>query len=138
MSTNPRPESRKVVLRLSSAVIAILAAAVSVAAGLSKPFTWQIYLATSVALAGVLGTGLWRLQLPEGPAGRPHSTRSAVACWSALAIAVLAFELVEYFSSPRIAHPTLSSMLSAVDVEGFVRAGLFLAWIGGGWWLWAS
>jgi len=39
-------------------------------------------------------------------------------------------------SSPRDAHPTLSSLLNVLTGHEVLRGLLFTAWLAAGWWMW--
>lgn len=115
------------------------AAADSVLAAGSRPFTWRADLTTGLGLAGVVLVGLTSIRLqrhqpiaPSDPVGTPPS-RPAMLAWGALVAAVTAFELINYFANPRATHPTISSLL---DGHAVLRGLLFAVWLGAGWWLW--
>jgi hypothetical protein len=120
------------------------AAADSVLAAGSRPFTWRADLTTALGLAGVVLVGLTSIRLQRhqpitasDPAGAPPSWPALLA-WGLLAAAVTTFELVNYFESPRKTHPTISSLLDALAGHDVLRGLLFAAWLGAGWWLWRS
>jgi hypothetical protein len=57
----------------------------------------------------------------------------AVVVWSAIAAAVLAWELLALRSSPRSQHPTISSLVETIEQHHVGRIVLFLAWLWLGW-----
>jgi len=74
--------------------------------------------------APVAGTGEAR------PARR---FRLAVAVWSSIAAAATAWELLALRSSPRSAHPTISSLVESIEQYHSGRVALFFAWLWLGW-----
>jgi hypothetical protein len=112
---------------------ALAAAAVyALCAATTTPFTWAanaVTLAPIVALA-VLAVTRWPahpkpLALPETQRAR-HPYRP----WAVLSVAVAAWELVEYLArGSRGAHPTLSSMVDALDRHYVATAALFFGWL---------
>jgi hypothetical protein len=116
------------------------AAADSVLAATSRPFTWRADLTTGVGIAGVVLFGLAGVRLtrrqevaPADPASTPSS--HAQLAWGLLAGAVVGFELVNFFTRPRSTHPTISSLLDLLAGHEVLRGLLFAAWLGAGWWL---
>jgi hypothetical protein len=64
------------------------------------------------------------------PARRATAARShGVAVWGALGTLAIAFELCNYFLSPRNAHPTVSYFLAEVAAHPWSRGVLFAAWL---------
>jgi len=120
------------------------ATADSVLAALSRPFTLRADLATGVGLATVVLIGLVNFRLHDRqevvvthvPATRPG--RPVTLAWGALASAVVIFELVSYFATPRETHPTISSLLDVLAGHEVLRGLLFATWLGAGWWLWRT
>jgi hypothetical protein len=122
--------------------LVLFAAADSVLAAGSRPFTLSADLETGFGLAGVVIIGLTTLRLRPTPkdtfadvAGTPPGRRSLVA-WGTLASALVIFELVNYFAGPRSTHPTVSSLLDVLAGHEVLRGLLFATWLGAGWWLW--
>lgn len=111
-------------------------------AATSRAFTWRADITTGVGLAGVVLFGLATLRLERrqdgavaAPARTPPS-RGATLTWATLASAVVIFELVNYFATPRSSHPTISSLLDLLAGHEVLRGLLFVTWLGAGWWLW--
>jgi len=118
-----------------------VAAADSVVAATARPFTWRADVATAVGIAGITLVGLvplWRQRRRLGPpaTASPQVPRAAAVAWTTLAAAVVAFELVNFFASPRSRHPTISSLLDVLTGHEVSRGLLFAAWLAAGWWLW--
>lgn len=120
--------------------IAGVAAADSVVAAMARPFTGWADGATAVGIAGVLGGLVLLRRRRHHEVGRKSPSqealpRSAALAWAALALAVAAFELVNFFAAPRREHPTISSLLTVLTGHEVLRGLLFVAWLGAGWWL---
>lgn len=76
----------------------------------------------------VLGTRLER----RGTERRANITAVTALPWVALVIAVVGFELFNFFQHPRGDHPTMSSLINEVDVLP-VRRVMYLGWLALGW-----
>ena len=112
---------------------ALAAAAVyALCAATTTPFTWAANVVTAVPIVvlAVLALARWPahpepLRLPEAQRVR-HPYRP----WVVLSAGVVAWELVEYLArGSRAAHPTLSSMLDALDRHYAGTAVLFFCWL---------
>ena len=102
------------------------------------PFTSGANLVTALALfVGLIAQFVCRLvdrarrksanyTLTAGPSDRGLRTQVP---WIVLAMAFTAFELLEYVSEPRRAHPTFSSLTDELTSSQAGRAVLFLAWL---------
>jgi len=93
-----------------------------------RPFTWPAFVLTAIPALVIVGLSLPRMVRTE----RPAPVRG-VGLWVGLATAVVLWELVAYVQSPRDEHPTLSSMLDALESNPLARAVLFVAWLALGW-----
>ncbi len=62
----------------------------------------------------------------------PRIAAASLLPWAALVIAVVGFELFNFFQHPRGDHPTMSSLINEVDVLP-VRRVMYLAWLALGW-----
>ena len=119
-------------------VVAIAAGcALVVGAALTTPFTLDGDLVTALALGAFLAVQGGFLIRARQRGDRPEvatfpSFRRFVP-WVAVFLAVTAFELLSYFSEPRHAHPTLSSLSDDLTSSPTGRAVLFLAWLMLGW-----
>jgi hypothetical protein len=110
----------------------VAAAAYSLCAATTTPFTWAADAVTGVPIVAlaVLAVARWPahpepLTLPEAQRAR-HPYRP----WVVLSAGVLAWELVEYAGrGSRSAHPTLSSMVNALDRHYVGTAVLFFGWL---------
>lgn len=99
------------------------------AAGLSA-FSWSATLAW--ALPGVIvAVAVARRRRPDAVAA-PVSRTGATA-WAVTIAGVVVWELVQYRSSPRSAHPTLSAMTDALLESRPARAVAFACWLVCGW-----
>jgi hypothetical protein len=74
----------------------------------------------------------------DPPAGTPVPFAWGVACWVVMAALVVGWELFNYANSPRAAHPTVSSLLDAVDSSHVGKSITFFLWLLLGWYLIAS
>ena len=123
---------------------ALLTASVSVTRSFTRPA------AVLVAIALLLAVGAVAMQLLGGPppalvARRelPLDEASAVAPrragWIVWAIAIgvaAAWQLWNYFSSPRSDHPTISHLLDGlIHPPGIGRGAAFAIWLATGWYL---
>jgi hypothetical protein len=114
--------------------VAALAAAAAYALGAATttPFTWAADVVTAVPIVAlaVLAVARWPahpepLALPE-----PQRARHPNRPWVVLSAGVVAWELAEYLArGSRAAHPTLSSMLDALDRNYAGTAVLFFCWL---------
>ncbi len=109
--------------------LAALAAAYSLGAAATTPFTWQADLLTAVPIALLALAALVRWPRHPRPRPVPAGTRPYLP-WLALVAAVVAWELAAYLAhGQRAAHPTLSSMADAVDRQYLLKALMFFAWL---------
>jgi hypothetical protein len=118
--------------RVSWRVVAVVAAALAyswVASGL-RPFTHPEAVAVSIPLV-VSGVALLLARAGDDGEGRRRGTW----VWAALFIALVAWELVSYRLSPRVDHPTLSSIADWAMSTHPGRFGMFAAWLVVGYWL---
>jgi len=115
-------------------------AAYALGAAATTPFTVAADVVTAVPIVAmaIAAAVLWPVRpVPVPPAGGgPGQSRRSdghghpYRAWVALAAIIAAWELVEYLArGSRGAHPTLSSMLDAVDRIYALKAALFAAWI---------
>ncbi len=76
----------------------------------------------------VLGTRFDR----HGTERHSRITAATLLAWAVLVVAVVGFELFNFFQHPREDHPTMSSLINEVDVLP-VRRAMYLAWLALGW-----
>jgi hypothetical protein len=106
-----------------------VAAAYSLGAAATTPFTWQADLLTAVPIALLALAALVRWPRHPRPRPAPAGTHPYLP-WLALAAVVSAWELATYLAhGQRAAHPTLSSMADAVDHHYLLKALMFFAWL---------
>lgn len=120
----PEPAYRRArdwVPRIAGAVV-LVAYAVAVAS--VRSFTWPALVLTAIAGIAVLVFAARRRE----PRERTPAERG-LALWAVLAIVFIAWELVAYFQSPRDAHPTISSLLDALEAHRPLRGALFIGWV---------
>ncbi len=110
----------------------VLGAAYSVAAAATTPFTWQADLVTALPI-GALAVAVvvrWPLRTRARPRASADGVRHPFAPWVVLLAAVVAWELVQYLTAgSRAQHPTLSSMVDAVDRYTALKAVVFFLWL---------
>jgi hypothetical protein len=117
--------------RVTWRVAAVVAGALVyswIASGL-RPFTHPEAVAVGIplVLAGIV-------VLRVHPAD-PEPTRRGTWVWGMLLAALLSWELVSYRLSPRVDHPTLSSIADWAMSTHPGRFVMFAAWLGVGSWL---
>jgi hypothetical protein len=112
----------------AAAVVAVALAYSWIASGL-RPFTHPEAVAVAVPLV-VAGVAMLRMR---PGAGSP--THRGTWVWVTLFAALVAWELVSYRLSPRVDHPTLSSVADWAMSTHPGRLGMFAAWLGVGYWL---
>jgi hypothetical protein len=116
-----------------SPALLTLGTAYALVAAATQPFSWQADLMTAVPVAALAVGAIvfW----PRHPAtsevpGRRHPYRP----WVAALVVVVTWELVnDVLPGARGEHPTLSSMLNAVDRHYALKVFVFLAWLSLGW-----
>jgi FtsH-binding integral membrane protein len=111
----------RALVKVAGAVVLVAYAALVASV---RSFTWPALVLTAIAGLAVLVLAARRPE-PEGTA----SAGRGIVLWAVLTAAVIAWELVVYLQSPRDAHPTISSMLDALEGHRPLRAVLFIGWI---------
>jgi hypothetical protein len=117
--------------RVSWRVAAVVAAALAyswIASGL-RPFTHPEAVAVAIPII-VAGIAVLRMRPGTG-----SPTRWGTWVWVALFAALVAWELISFRLSPRVDHPTLSSIADWAMSMHPGRFGMFAAWLGVGYWL---
>jgi hypothetical protein len=117
--------------RVTWRVVAVLAGALAyawIASGL-RPFTHPEAVAVAIPLV-VAGIAVLRVR---GDAW--DATRRGAWVWGALFAVLVVWELVSYRLSPRVDHPTLSSITDWAMSTHPGRFGMFTAWLAVGYWL---
>ena len=110
----------------------VAAAAYALFAATTTPFTWAANAVTALPMLAlvVVAVACWPahpepLSLPEAQRAR-HPYRP----WEVLFAVVVAWEVAEYLArGSRGAHPTLSSMVNALDRRSAGTAVLFFGWL---------
>jgi hypothetical protein len=123
--------------RVSWRVVAVVAAALVyswIASGL-RPFTHPEAVAVSIPLV-VAAIALLRSQraIRTAPAAHEEVARRGTWVWAALFVALVAWELISVALTPRVDHPTLSSMSDWVMSIHPGRFAVFAIWLGVGYW----
>jgi phosphatidylserine synthase len=111
--------------------LAVVGVAYALVAANTTAFTRSANIVTGVPIVvlAVLVVVRWPLRarpLQLDPSEAPHPWRA----WVALFAAVVAWELADYAArGSRADHPTLSSMLDAVDRSYVLKAIVFFLWL---------
>jgi hypothetical protein len=117
--------------RVTWRVVTVLVGALAyswIASGF-RPFTHPEAVAVAIPL---VVAGIAALRVRVGAEGAAH--RGAWV-WGALFAALVAWELVSYRLSPRVDHPTLSSIADWAMSTHPGRFGMFAGWLAVGYWL---
>lgn len=102
-------------------------------AAATSPFSWPADIVTAIPIVAVAVAAvvLWparpdrSAELVDSDAARP-----SYLGWVALLAVIAAWELVEYLArGSRSMHPTLSSMVDALDARFWGKAIVFLVWL---------
>jgi hypothetical protein len=106
-----------------------------IASGL-RPFTHPMAVMVSVPLV-IAGIALLRSRRRLDAARDAGETvaRRGTYVWVILIALLLGWELISYRMSPRVDHPTLSSIADAFMEARPRRFALFVAWLACGYWL---
>ena len=117
-------------------VALVVSAGYALGAAATTPFSLAANIVTGLAIAivTVLAIVLWPARperagvlVPDAEGSRP---RHPYAAWVVLLAVVVGWELVEYLlRGSRSAHPTLSSMIDALDAHYLAKALVFFAWL---------
>jgi hypothetical protein len=124
--------------RVSWPVVVVIAAALGyswVASGL-RAFTHPMAVAVSIplVLAGIVLIRSSR-RLDAAAAAGDTAPRRGTWVWVTLIVLLLAWELISFRLSPRVDHPTLSSIADAAMSTHPGRFIVFVAWLASGYWL---
>jgi hypothetical protein len=133
-----------VIGRRGTAVIAVMGVAYALAASFTRPFTGPADVVTSIPLVVALVVTLrWSRMARRSEVRHVDGVEAAAPprqpwWWivpTTPIVAVVAWELYCFFSLPRVAHPTLSSLIDILDsTRGGKIVGVAL-WLGLGWFL---
>jgi hypothetical protein len=131
-------ETTRPARRVSLPVVLVVAVALVyawIASGL-RAFTHPETVAVSIPLA-VAGIAILRSRrrLDAARAAGEPVTRRGTWVWVTLLVLLLGWELVSYRLSPRVDHPTLSSIADAIMSYRLGRFVVFVAWLATGYWL---
>jgi hypothetical protein len=124
--------------RLRLIALAVCGCGLAVWVSFTKPFSSAADLVTAVPLAAMLVVQILLVLQPKRRSGADLPPRRVVAfskclVWITLSVFVVAFELYNYLSAPRSAHPTLSSLSDELSGHHLGKTLLFLAWLALGW-----
>ena len=104
-----------------------------------RPFSPGAFHALLIAVGVVIAVGAAVRRLRRASNTRDRATReashfhSAAVVWSAVGVAIVAWELIALRSLPRSAHPTISSFVESAEQYHVVRLGFYALWIALGW-----
>jgi hypothetical protein len=111
------------------AALLVAGVAYALGAAATTPFSLAANVLTGIpiVLLGVLAIARWPLR-PQPV--RPPGGRRPFRDWIILGVAMLAWEVVVYAArGSRADHPTLSSMVDAVDRYYVLKVVLFFGWL---------
>jgi hypothetical protein len=116
--------------------VAFVAGSLALAAAVAEthPFTTAADLFTSLGLAYLAIEVARNLTRPVRAVEPPIPTGGPARSWPWLVLAaiVVAFELVSFFLSPRVDHPTLSSLYDSATTWHALKGVAFFTWMVGG------
>jgi len=116
-------------VRLRRTVGLVLAAAYALGAATTTAFTGSADVVTAVPIVGVAVLVLVRWPLRTRPVAAAPGVAHPWRAWAVLFFALVAWELAEYLArGSRADHPTLSSMLDAVNRQFGLKALVFFLW----------
>jgi hypothetical protein len=117
---------------LATAVVGLVAAiGLSAWAAATDPFTSaaDAVSAIGIGLVAIEVAVRWRRPALVTGADQDRAARARWWPWLALAGALLALELVSFYSGPRVDHPTISSLYDSATRWRAVKAAFFLGWL---------
>jgi hypothetical protein len=126
-----RPTSAREVRAIEAGLVGVIAGYSWWAAGL-LPFSAPIDTAVAIP-AGIAVALAWGRNSMRSRPDKPALTWRSAAPWLGLIGLLVVLETVNYFSSPRPDHPTLSSMADSLMGSHPGRAAVFAAWLALGW-----
>jgi hypothetical protein len=133
-----------VVGRRGTAVIAVVGVAYAVVTSFTRPFTEPADVVTGIPLVvALVVTVPWsrtarRSEVSHGAAFEALASPRRRWWWiipTAPIVAAFAWELYCFFSLPRVAHPTLSSLIDVLDSTRVGKIVGVALWLGLGWFL---
>jgi hypothetical protein len=122
----------------TNAAALVAAAAYSWWAATTTPFSIGADVATAIPLGLLAAVAVAQWRAAHGGAALPSAlgrldppAPTAGAAWPLLAalVVLVAWELFNFLSAPRSAHPTLSSLYDTASRVHAVKAAFFLAWL---------
>jgi hypothetical protein len=129
--------------RRGTAGVAVAGVAYALAASFTRPFTGPADVVTGIPLVVALVVTVWLSRVARRSV-RPVASVEAVASprqrwWWIIPttpiVAVFAWEFFCFFSLPRAAHPTLSSLIDILDSTHVGKTVAVALWLGLGWFL---
>ena len=94
-----------------------------------RPFTLPEELLVALPMIPVIILTARRGRSASEPRGLAPPEEGGAAVWVGLFAALIVWELVALFSSPRSEHPTMSSMTDRIMSVHVGRAGVFVLWL---------
>ncbi len=102
-----------------------------------QPFSRGAFVALVVAVGLLIAVAELRrargANSPRVVTRREPLFRSAVVVWTAVSVAAVAWELIALRSLPRVAHPTISSLVESAEQYHVARLALYAVWLWLGW-----
>jgi hypothetical protein len=120
--------SRRAWLIAAAATVAVVYSWVAAA---FRPFTRpeEVMVAIPIVLVAAAAARRRSSGVPAASEITPRVRRRGAAIWLALIAAIVLWELIALFSSPREDHPTLSSVADRIMSVHIGRAVMFLLWL---------
>ncbi len=117
--------------------------AYAVLASFTRPFTWaaNVVIAIALVVAAVVTIGVVSdpgrsaMKRPADEADRQHPMNRRWTPWMAPILAITGWELYCFVSLPRVAHPTLSSLIDLLDATRPGKIVAVCSWLALGWFL---
>ena len=126
-----------------TALIAVAGVAYALGAACAKPFTGPADVVTGIPLVIALVVTVWSSRVTRVSEVTPVAAvetvdppprRRWIVAMTPL-VAAFAWELYCFFSLPRVAHPTLSSLIDILDSTRVGKTVAVASWLGLGWFL---
>jgi hypothetical protein len=124
-------------------VLAVVGVAYALGVAFTKPFTAPADVATGIPLVIALVVTIWSSRVARVSevisvgaleTGAPPRRHRWIMAMTPI-VAAVAWELLCFFSLPRMAHPTLSSLIDILDSTRVGKTVAVALWLGLGWFL---
>lgn len=126
------------------AAIAATAFAYVALTSLTRPFTLEADVAIALPVVAAVPAAALRIRAGRRPGSairqagnskpEPKPDRLSLT-WVTMALVIAGWELYSFTSSPRSAHPTLSTLIDLLDSTRIGKFAAIALWLAGGWYL---